>query len=171
MVWGIYQGFLLVLHRQWQQLQHKWEIRLPRHLLTPLSWLVTFGAISLGWIFFRAESKQQAATMFKTALSPASYAHTALPLNFYGLILLAMAGYFAVVGVAAWLDRQAEPVQSAVSISGAAGYEPAKGGVLAILARDRWVWVIPIAVVLMVYALSFLRQPVPLVGSMMYQVF
>lgn len=171
MLWGIYQGFLLVLHRQWQQLQLKWEIRMAPLLLTPLSWLVTFGAISLGWIFFRAESKQQAATMFKTVLSPASYTHTALPLNFYGLILLAMAGYFAVIGMAAWLDRQALPGQSAVSSSGATDYEPARGGVLAILARDRWVWVIPIAVVLTMYVLLFLRQSVPLLGPMMYQIF
>ena len=58
-----------------------------------------------------------------------------------------------------------------MSISGAAGYERALGGVLTILARDRWVWVIPIAVVLTVYALLILHQPVPLIGPMMYQVF
>ena len=73
--------------------------------------------------------------------------------------------------MAAWLDRQALPGQSAVSSSGATDYEPARGGVLAILARDRWVWVIPIAVVLTMYVLLFLRQSVPLLGPMMYQIF
>jgi alginate O-acetyltransferase complex protein AlgI len=171
MLWGIYHGFVLVLHRQWQQLQLKWEIRLPRHLLTPLSWLVTFGAVSLGWIFFRAESKEQAATMVRIVFSPARYTRVTLPLNFCGLSLLAMIGYFAVVGIAALLDRQARPAPSAASVGGAAGYERSPSGVLALLARDRWVWVVPIVIVLTVYALLILHQPVPLIGPMMYRVF
>jgi alginate O-acetyltransferase complex protein AlgI len=171
MVWGIYHGLLLVLHRQWQQLQYQWNFQLPKQLLTPLSWLVTFGAVSLGWILFRAESKEQAATMFRTILSPSSYSHGALSSNFYGLCLLAMLGYFAVVGIATFLDRQILSKQAAASVSGVAGSERAPRGVFAALARDRWVWTIPIVLVLTLYALLILHPQGPLVGPMMYQIF
>jgi hypothetical protein len=82
-----------------------------------------------------------------------------------------MIGYFAVVGIAALLDRQARPAPSAASVGGAAGYERSPSGVLALLARDRWVWVVPIVIDLTVYALLILHQPVPLIGPMMYRVF
>lgn len=173
MLWGTYHGLLLVLHRQWQQLQQRWNIRLPEFLFAPLSWLVTFAAVSLGWIFFRAESTEQAATMIKTVLSPAGYTHLALPANFYRLSVWAMIGYFAVVGIGALLDRLALAGQSATaeSAGGGAASPLARNGMLAVFARDRWVWVVPIALVLSLYALLILRPQGPLVGPMMYQVF
>ncbi len=171
MLWGIYHGLLLVAHRQWQRLQLHWNIRWSRYLSAPLSWLVTFAAVSLGWIFFRAESMEQAAIMFRTVLSPAGYSHFALPLNFYRLTSIAMAGYFAAVGIAAFLDGQAPLEQSEAGVGGEMGSRRAPSGVLALLARERWVWVLPIAVVLWLYVLLILHPQGPLVGPMMYQVF
>jgi alginate O-acetyltransferase complex protein AlgI len=170
MLWGIYHGILLVLHRQWEQLRLRGIARLPRPLLLPFSWLVTFGGVSLGWIFFRAESTHQAAIMYRLVFSPASYAHTTLPLNFYRLTFLAMIGYFFVVGVGAFLDRCALGAQSE-SYGTAFRSSRALSSVMSLLARDRWVWVIPIAVVLSFYVLSLLHPRGPLVGPMMYQIF
>lgn len=171
MLWGIYHGLLLVVHRQWQRLQILWNVQLPLYLAAPLSWLVTFAAVSLGWIFFRAESQEQAAIMLRTVLSPAGYSHFALPLNFYRLTSIAMAGYFAVVGIAAFLDRHAAVEQSEASVGGEMGSRRTPSGLLALLARERWVWVLPIAVVLSVYVLLILHPQGPLVGPMMYQAF
>ncbi len=159
LLWGIYHGLLLVGHRQWQQLQLRWNIRLPEFLSAVFSWAITFAAVSAGWILFRGESTAQAAIMFRTILSPASYAHLALPANFYRLIFLALTGNFAVVGIAALLDRQA-------------GTGPrATRGPFAILARNRWVWVVPLAVVFSLYMLLLLHPQGPLIGPMMYQIF
>jgi len=159
MMWGLYQGLLLVLHRQWQRLQLHGNTRLLENLYTVFSWAITFAAVTLGWILFRGESRGQAATMFRTILSPARYSQFALPLNFYRLTSFAMIGYFAVLAVAAFLDRQAKAGQSGTS------------RLLAVLARDRWVWTVPIVLVLSLYLLLVLRPQGPLVGPMMYRIF
>lgn len=46
-VWGIYHGGLLVVHRLWR----RWSrVRLP----VPLAWLMTLFAVMAGWVFFRS---------------------------------------------------------------------------------------------------------------------
>ena len=109
--------------------------------------------------------------MFRTVLSPARYSHIALPANFYRLSLLAMIGNFAVIGIGAFLDRFAAAGEPAESAGGVVNSLPASNGVLAIFARDRWMWVLPVVVVLSLYVLLILNPQGPLVGPMMYQVF
>jgi alginate O-acetyltransferase complex protein AlgI len=81
MMWGIYHGLLLVAHRQWQ------EFALP----TAISWLLTFLAVCIGYVFFRAESIRQAVAMLKAIASPHSYRHTLLDHSFYLMTFLAAA--------------------------------------------------------------------------------
>src|SRR5579871_2587363 len=52
LLWGCYHGLLLVLHRQFQQVQHKMNWTPPSAIWTSLSWLTTICLVSLGWIFF-----------------------------------------------------------------------------------------------------------------------
>jgi len=54
MIWGTYHGVLLVLHRQWQEFRKRFGIEWAGVLATGISWLVTFSAVCVGYIFFRA---------------------------------------------------------------------------------------------------------------------
>ncbi len=85
MVWGLYQGGLLVATRAWKR-QCARAPRLARVLATPHSVLlgrvVTFALVCLGWLFFRADTPALTATMLRHAIhvtSPlaplAGYAH------------------------------------------------------------------------------------------------
>ena len=69
-IWGCYHGVLLVLHRQLQQLHRKLNWQTSSGPLTFLSWLLTVAVISLGWIFFRANSVAQANHMFSATTAP-----------------------------------------------------------------------------------------------------
>lgn len=54
--WGLYHGLLLALHRAWP-----WKDRLA--ILRPLSIASTFLCVSIGWVFFRAQSFADAGTI------------------------------------------------------------------------------------------------------------
>lgn len=104
-LWGVYQGLLLVGHRIAQQFrrgtQGGAEDRPPvyRTAGTAASWAVTFGFISLGWILFRAHDVAQAAAMLRAVISPAGYFRLSMRPDFYVLVLAAGGGYFGF----AWL--------------------------------------------------------------------
>src|SRR4029077_5141278 len=121
--YGIYHGLLLVAHRAWQELTKRLNFQFPQPL-APLSWLYTFAAVSLGWIFFRAETKGQAMAMFETVLAPASYRHSALPANFYVLTIVVLLAYFMVVAFSVLLDS--------IEMRG----QPATSGMFSPLVRD-----------------------------------
>ena len=108
LLWGLYQGILLVLHRQWQQLRTRNEWQLPQTIMGPLSWLVTFCAICLGWIFFRATTVPQAFAMLQSATSPRTYATTTLPGSLFGLVAILALGYFATIGSQQLLKKYSE---------------------------------------------------------------
>jgi alginate O-acetyltransferase complex protein AlgI len=97
-LWGLYQGILLVLHRQWQQLQRRYDWQVPQAIMGPLSWMVTFSAICLGWVFFRANTLAQAFTMLHAAVNLGSYAKCTLPAGLFILVAALAAGYFATLG-------------------------------------------------------------------------
>src|SRR5207253_2510371 len=59
-LWGVYQGAFLLLHRLAQQLQRKFAINFNGSLGEVLAWAATFLGISLGWILFRANDLSQA---------------------------------------------------------------------------------------------------------------
>ena len=97
-IWGAYHGVLLVLHRQWQQIQRRAGFEWSGALPDAVSWVVTFSVMCLGWIWFRAASVSQALGMFAALIHPAQYRAPALPLELYALTAVLGLGYF--VGVA-----------------------------------------------------------------------
>jgi alginate O-acetyltransferase complex protein AlgI len=100
-LWGAYHGALLIVHRRFR---HEWE-RLPTWSQRAL----TYVAICLGWVFFRAETVHKAKDWF-AGLAGLHGAHWAVP---WQLTLLVSAG----LGIAVYcrnaqsrdLDRLATP--------------------------------------------------------------
>lgn len=133
LIWGTYHGVLLVLHRIVQQIERKFDWN-PPAIWTPFSWIVTISLISLGWIFFRANSLGQAGAMLRAIASPSSYGSHELSSSLYFLVGALALGYAAVVGVAGMLDRSADE----------------SSGFLSIAARRKLFWVLPL------YALALL---------------
>ncbi|MGA7288209.1 MAG: hypothetical protein WBX02_08950, partial [Terriglobales bacterium] len=159
LIWGIYHGVLLVLHRQWQEFRKRVGFEWTGALASAISWCVTFSAVCVGYVFFRATSVRQAITMLKAMASLRSYRHLTLDHSFYVMTLLAAVGYFAVIGAGALLDRLAEPAPGRVR------------AFLGIVARERWVWITPVVVVLALY-LSVIFQPGQAeTGPVMYALF
>jgi D-alanyl-lipoteichoic acid acyltransferase DltB (MBOAT superfamily) len=136
-LWGAYHGVLLVLHRQIQQVQRRFDWS-PPALWTPISWAATISLISLGWIFFRANTLLQARQMMSAVLSPASYVSHFLSGSLYLLILTLALGYAAVVLVIESLNRY--PVQPQPTS------ELSHRGFVALMAYWRWFWIPPLYV-------------------------
>jgi alginate O-acetyltransferase complex protein AlgI len=91
-VWGIYSGVVLVIHRLIQCARRAWQIDMWYQQI--LGWGVTFALISLGWIIFRSHDLHQASLMLSSVLSPHSYFHLSLPYDYYLLTFILTAGYF-----------------------------------------------------------------------------
>ena len=72
LLWGAYHGLLLLLHRQVEGLERRFDWTPPTIPWTALSWLSTISLVNLGWIFFRANSLHQARQMLAAILSPAT---------------------------------------------------------------------------------------------------
>jgi alginate O-acetyltransferase complex protein AlgI len=170
MVWGTYHGILLVLHRQWQEFRKRMGFEWTGIVPTAISWGLTFSAVCIGYIFFRAESVGQALAMLKAIASPHSYAHLTLDHSFYAMTILAAAGYFAVIGIGELLDRLGEGARAwAETATGT--LRRVAGNLVATLANDRWVWITPVVVVLALY-LSVIFQPGQSeAGPVMYALF
>ena len=162
MMWGTYHGILLVLHRQWQEFRKRMGFEWSGALATGISWWLTFSAVCVGYIFFRSESIRQAFAMLKAIASLHTYRHLTLDHSFYLMTLLAAVGYFAVIGGGGLLDRLGE---WADRTSGATRT------FLGNLARERWVWITPVVLVLALY-LSVIFQPGHAeTGPIMYALF
>ena len=67
MLWGIFHGLLLILHKAWLHLTAPTPIERLRDTLPyrALATLLTFGAVCLGWVIFRAASMAQALSVYK----------------------------------------------------------------------------------------------------------
>jgi len=122
-------------------------------LATGISWLVTFSAVCVGYIFFRANDMTQAFTMLKTIASPRQYGYRTLPLSLYVLVFVAVAGYFVVIGATMALDYLGD-------IAEVLGGRHSRrfAAVIAAASNERWVWVAPIVMVLAIY-LSVIFHP------------
>ena len=166
MMWGIYHGILLVLHRQWQEVRKRVGFEWTGVAATVISWGITFCAVSIGYIFFRAESMHQAFAMLKAITKLRSYAHLSFDPSFYVLTLLAAGGYFAAIGGTVLLDRLAE-----ISRARQASKPSGLFSWLGILANERWVWITPVVVAFAIY-LSVIFQPGHAeTGPLMYALF
>ncbi|HYM77689.1 MAG TPA: MBOAT family O-acyltransferase [Candidatus Dormibacteraeota bacterium] len=158
-LWGFYHGVLLVAHRLVQQVERKlnWH---PPALWTPLSWIATISLVSLGWIFFRADSWSQARQMLSALASPTSYASHFLSSSLYLLIVLMASGYALVLSVSAMLDRHSESAEA-----------PCQSGVAAVLARWRWFWIPPLYVLALLFVWMITLTQSGGVGQLMYRSF
>jgi len=159
LIWGIYHGVLLVLHRQWQEFRKRVGFEWSGALATAISWCLTFSAVCVGYIFFRATSMHQAITMLKAMASLRSYRHLTLDHSFYVMTLLAALGYFAVIGAGALLDRLSEPAPGRLRT------------LLGIVARERWVWITPVVIVLALYLSVIFHPGQAETGPVMYALF
>jgi alginate O-acetyltransferase complex protein AlgI len=170
-LWGLYHGLLLVFHRAWQQAQRKWRLGLPTSLNAPVSWAVTFFAVCLGWILFRAHDARQAFGMLGAVFTPEGYWHFALPGKLYLLVGAVVLGYFAVRGVTFLLDRWAVAAEPAIQPPrGRAGWRlwvP----LLNFLATDRWLWVAPLGVTLCLYEFGILLLERTAASRFLYMLF
>jgi alginate O-acetyltransferase complex protein AlgI len=95
-VYGLYHGLVLVVHRLGQQMKRQFAVRLPRYLGAFLSWGTTFALVSVGFIFFRANDLTQVWTMLTAVFTPAAYGRFAMPLSFYVLTCTIAVAYFVV---------------------------------------------------------------------------
>ncbi len=143
-LWGCYHGVLLVLHRQVQQVQRKFDWTPSEALWTPISWVVTIGLISLGWILFRAKSLIEARQMLSAVLSPASYSSHFVSGSLYLLVMSLAAGYAIVLLVIEGLDRYSARPEAANGRS---------SGMIALIARNRWFWIPPLYVLALLIVL------------------
>src|SRR5271157_864538 len=162
-IWGGYHGVLLVGHRLVQQLQRKFDWEPSAELWTPLSWIATTTLISLGWIFFRANSLTKASQMLSAVLSPASYLSHSVSGSLYLLVLALGLGYVIVLlGIEA-LDRY--------PVGPGATDDHAGSGIISLLARKRWLWIPPLyaLTLLLVSAVTFTQ--VPATSQLMYRAF
>jgi hypothetical protein len=166
MIWGIYHGLLLVMHRQWQELRKRMGFEWTGPAATAISWLVTFTAVLVGYVFFRAENLGQVAAMLHGLISPYGYFTTMLPRSFYIMTFACAAGYFAVIGASALLDQVGIRVRNRVQ------EEPSLiRGLLFAAVNERWVWMAPVIVVAGLL-LSVILQPGQVqTGPVMYALF
>jgi alginate O-acetyltransferase complex protein AlgI len=136
LLWGCYHGVLLVLHRQFQQLQRKLGWDPPSVLWTPLSWLATIILISLGWVLFRANSMPQAGQMLSAAISPASYLSRFLSGSLYLVVFALASGYAGVL----WVNE----VLDGYSVEPGAAPAHSRSAIISTIARNRWYWIPPL---------------------------
>lgn len=145
LLWGCYHGVLLVLHRQVEALERKYDWTPPQVPWTALSWITTISLVNLGWIFFRANSLSQASQMLSAVLSPASYLSHFLSGSLYLLVLMLALGYTAVLLVIQTLNCRAVAAESE--------NEASRPGFIALMARWRWFWIPPLYLLVMLFLL------------------
>jgi alginate O-acetyltransferase complex protein AlgI len=145
LLWGCYHGVLLVLHRQVQQAERKFDWDLDPKFWTSFSWIVTMALINLGWIFFRANSLPQARQMWLAVLSPASYDSHFLSVSLYLLVGAVAAGYAIVVFVTDTLELHSNAAQTSEAAS--------DGGIVGFMARSRWFWIPPLYALALIFLL------------------
>ena len=143
LIWGCYHGVLLVLHRQVEALERKFDWNPPERLWNAASWIATMILVNLGWIFFRAHSVEQATEMLKAVGSPGTYGAHALSASLYALVLLVAIGYSLVILIENVLERHATGASESLEFSSTSGFTRT-------LFHWRWFWITPL------YALTLL---------------
>ena len=103
LLWGTYQGLLLLAHRLIQQWQKRRGLTVQGRAGTIISWAITFVAINAGWILFRARDWSEAGSLIHSAFVPFGAAASILPGSFYLLVAAIVLSYFA---VAMWAERR-----------------------------------------------------------------
>jgi len=145
LLWGTYHGILLVVHRQLQQLQRRLDLNPQTTSWCLLSWLATISSVSIGWIFFRANSPAQARQMFSSLLALPTYGSHFLSGSFYLLIGLFALGYALVLVVIDTLNAHLEAPDFTETRQ--------RPGFAALAARTRWYWIPPLYGLTLLFAL------------------
>jgi hypothetical protein len=90
--------------------------------------------------------------------------------SFYAMTLLAVIGYFAVIGAGALLDRLGEAARNWTETA-TGTIQHLFGALVGALTSERWVWITPVVLVLALY-LSVIFQPGQSdTGPVMYALF
>jgi alginate O-acetyltransferase complex protein AlgI len=170
LIWGCYHGVLLVAHRQLQQLERRlnWETPAKHWALLSsfLAWIATAVFISLGWIFFRANSLAQARQMLSAMVSPASYGWHLLSSSLYVLVGVLAMGYMIVVLASDALDHQTIDRHT-----GSDAPAQSQSGTLALLARWRWFWIPSLYLLALIFVLLLTHGQEASAGQLMYRRF
>jgi alginate O-acetyltransferase complex protein AlgI len=156
LLWGAYHGVLLVLHRLVQVIERRFNWEPPKKLWNVVAWITTMALLSLGWIFFRANSWSQARQMFLAVGFPTSYGFHGLSSSLYLLVLTLGMGYGLVVLIA---DTLKEPSDTS-----------AKEGPRAVGQRH-WFWIAPLYALAMIFILMITWTQSGGVGQFMYRGF
>jgi hypothetical protein len=161
-VFGVYHGLLLVMHRLSQRTKRRFFIRLPRYLGVFLAWGTTFLLVSLGYVIFRAIDLTQALAMFRAVFSPGAYRHFALPRSFYILTLAISTGYFVFAAghalLLSWRARYSEAISSRTQPVGGfwrlsfINFALIIGGLFDFFAAKLWWWFAPALSILAIFA-------------------
>lgn len=64
-LWGALHGFYLIIHQLWSGFTSSWSIPIPSSIKKCTAWAITFGAVVVGWVFFRAVSFESAITILQ----------------------------------------------------------------------------------------------------------
>ena len=99
--------------------------------------------------------------MLRSVFSAKSYFYRALPDSMYLLVVTIMVGYFACLGVASFLDR----------LAAATLLSPQYPAIIGMIARDRWVWIAPLAVIVALYVFVLAQPGQTITQPMLYRLF
>lgn len=164
LIWGVYHGVLLVLHRQVEALERKYDWNPPQRLWTALSWITTMVLINLGWIFFRAHSPGQAIQMIDALASPATYRLHFLSGSLYVLVLAVAVGYAIVLFINNLLEAQ-----SGIIDQNTATANPNRpSGLAHAIVQWRWFWITPIYFVALLFLLIVTLSQTTSTAQLMY---
>lgn len=108
-LWGLWHAGLVLLHRGFENLAERRDAirRLHQHRwLGGVGGLVfTLAGTMAGWIFFRAQSVDQALVMLGTLIDPTAYFSITYKENFYLVTFFYTAGFFATFALRELLAR------------------------------------------------------------------
>lgn len=162
LIWGCYHGVVLVLHRQIEALERRFEWNPPERLWNVASWAVTMILMNLGWIFFRAHSLGQAKQMLKAVVSPTTYAAHLLSSSLYALVLAVAVGYMIVILAEGLLERQ-----SAIVVNQVGANRPTSGFARTIF-QLRWFWIAPLYTLALLFLLVLTLSQGTSTAQLMY---
>ena len=170
-LWGLYNGVLLVGHRMGQRLGRLVPYKLPNPFGALLSWGATFLLVCLGFVFFRANDLEQALKLLQAVLTPSSYglAQSTLRVDYYLLVATIVLGYFIFVGLSQLLALWTNYCKMKLAHRGpvspnepvAVWSMPSRSGFWIsemIAVRKWWVLVPVLALLLMITGMSFLEN-------------
>ena len=182
-VYGLYHGLVLVMHRLGQQMKRQFSVRPPRYLGAFLSWGTTFVLLAVGFIFFRANDLTQVWTMLSAVLTPAAYMRFAMPRSFYMLTSTIAVGYFVVTAghalLLSWrarynaaMSERRESAESKWPVS-VADFTLHIGALLDFFTERLWWWLAPALSILAFLAglVIHTRRAVVAVTPFMYTLF